>query len=130
MSKIEHVWSAAVPPRPDVYTTRRNGSKYLTLRYWDGEHWHELAYGNSRGGVSFTWPKNSITKKPKARYGWAPFQFYLRRISDAMMAKHVIEWSTPRKFFEPNEVLAHLVKVGALREDWKTAYQAEMRRAA
>ncbi|MDR9847084.1 hypothetical protein [Herbaspirillum huttiense] len=133
MSKIEHVWSAVKPPKPDVYWTRRDGSTYLTRRYWDGERWYEVAFSDSRGGTPFTWPKKSGVKKPRLNCGWGEdldTKFFLRRISDAQLAKHVIEWSTPRKFFEPDEVLAHLVKTGVLPRDWKTAYQDEMRRFA
>ena len=128
MSKIEHVWSTSKPPKPDVYTTRRAGSSHLTHRYWDGERWFQIESSFSRG-KEFTWPKNSITRQPRTP-GMPRRQLYLRNISDAVAAKHVIEWSMPRKFFEPDEVLAYLVKIGALREDWKTAYQAEMRRFA
>lgn len=47
MSRIDHTWNKAVPPGPDVYMTRRNESKYTTLRYWDGEKWFEIAWDAS-----------------------------------------------------------------------------------
>jgi len=126
VSKIEHVWQTSMPPKPDVYTTRRQGSSHVTLRYWDGQRWYEIAWSKSRGGTLFQWPKKSISKLPR----WHKGDIYLRKISDSLLAKYVMEWSTPRKLFEPDEVLKYLIKIGALRENWKTFYQDEMRRHA
>lgn len=123
MSKIAHTWSKTQPQKPDVYTTRRNESKYLTLRYWDGEGWFELAYGSSRGGVPFTWPKGSRSKRPS----WAvrcKDSMHLRKISANIGA---IQWGEPFKVYDKNEVLKWLVDTGGLPADWPTKYQADMR---
>jgi hypothetical protein len=123
LSKIEHTWQSSTPPAPDVYTTRRNQSKYLTLRYWDGQSWFEIAHGKSRGGSPFTWPKPSRSKRPNWVVKYKGL-LYLRKIS-AYLGE--IQWGEPFKVFDEKEVLAHLVKTGVLPADWKTAYQAEMR---
>lgn len=123
MSHTDYTWHLELPPKPDVYTTRRNKSKYLTLRYWDGECWHEIAYGTSRGGAPFTWPKPSRTKRPS----WAV------RCKDSMRLRKIsaylgeIQWGEPFQVFDEREVLAHLVNTGVLPTDWKTAFQDEMR---
>jgi hypothetical protein len=62
VSTIAFNWSADKPPAPDVYTTRRNQSKYLTKRYWDGNAWFEIGFGSRRGGIPFKWPKKSRTR--------------------------------------------------------------------
>jgi len=126
MSTIAFTWTAGKPPAPDVYTTRRNGSKYLTPRYWDGTAWFEIAYGASRGGKPWLWPKKSRTRQPE----WVanqPCGLYLRTIR---VHQGKIEWGDPYKVFDEMEVMAHLVKTGVLPADWKTAYQAEMRGCA
>ena len=123
MSRIEHSWQKTIPPKPDVYMTRRNESKYLTLRYWDGESWYEIALSASRGGEPFHWPKPSRTKRPS----------WVARFKDTMRQRKIsshlgeIQWGEPFKVFSEHEVIAYLVKAGALPEDWKTAYQDEMR---
>lgn len=126
MSKIDYKWSSTTPPAPDVYTTRRNESKYLTLRYWDGESWFELAWGSTRGGIPFKWPKPSRTKRPS----WAvrcQNSMRLRKISANIGA---IQWGEPFKVYDECEVLAYLVKTKVLPADWRQAYQDAMRGAA
>ena len=123
MSRTDYAWQKATPPKPDVYTTRRNESKYLTLRYWDGERWHEIAWGSSRGGEPFKWPKPSRMKRP----GWAVTYKDTMRLRKISAYLGEIQWGEPFKVFDECEVLAHLVKTGVLPTDWKTAYQAEMR---
>ena len=56
MTTIEFLALGAVlaPPAADVYLTRRNQSKYLTKRYWDGQAWFEIGFGSRRGGIPFT----------------------------------------------------------------------------
>jgi len=126
MSKIAYAWHGEAPPAPDVYTTRRNESKYLTLRYWDGERWHEINLTGGRGGDVFKWPKKSRSKKPSwvARYGAT---MRLRKIGKHQDA---IQWGEPFKVYDELEVLAHLVKTGRLPADWREAYQDEMRQAS
>lgn len=125
MSTIAYTWSAGSPPAPDVYTTRRNESKYLTLRYWNGAAWWEIGSG-TRGGVPFTWPKKSRSRKPAwlARFGQ---KVHLRKIGALQGA---IQWGEPYKVFDEKEVLKHLVATGRLPADWATCYQEEMRTAA
>lgn len=125
MSKTNYSWQKAAPPKPDVYTTRRNESKYLPLRYWDGERWFEIAWGPSRGGIPFKWPKPSRTKRPS----WAvdrPDALRLRNISTYLGE---IQWGEPFKVFGEYETLDYLVKSGVLPADWRVAYQQEMRDA-
>lgn len=124
MSRIDYTWLATKPPKPDIYTTRRNESKYLTQRYWDGSSWYEIAHGNSRGGKPFTWPKGSRIKKPVSK--WGPIDFYIRKIS-----AHVgsIQWGTPYRVYDDKEVLAYLVKVGRLPINWRETFQGEMQAA-
>jgi hypothetical protein len=123
MSKIDYAWSVEKPPTPDVYTTRRNQSRYLTLRYWDGSAWFEIAWGISRGGVPFTWPKKSRSRKPTYCVGREQ-SLRLRKITASLGG---IQWGEPFKVFDEKEVLAYLVKVGALPKDWRTEYQPAMR---
>jgi hypothetical protein len=128
MSRIDHTWVKTAPPKPDVYTTRRNESKYLTLRYWDGECWYELAYSDRRGGKPFTWPKKSRTRQPTLKSwngerGKHP-EWFTRKISAKVGA---IQWGEPFKVYDEKEVLAWLVERGQLRADWRTAYQEHMR---
>lgn len=122
MSRIAFSFTSGTPPRPDVYTTRRGDSRYQTLRYWDGEGWWEIAWGNSRGGKPFTWPKGSRTRKPVSKYG--PIDFHIRKISAHLSN---IQWGTPYRVYDDKEVLAYLVKTGRLPADWRNAYQIEMR---
>jgi hypothetical protein len=125
MSRIEYAWQSTTPPKPDVYTTRRGESKYLTLRYWDGARWFSLDWGPRRGGTPFTWPKPSRSKRPSwaTRYGQNVF---LKNINEGQA---IIQWGEPFKVFDEKEVLAYLVRTGVLPQDWKTAYQAGMRAA-
>lgn len=124
MSTIAHHWHTEPPPAVDVYTTRRNGSKYLTLRYWNGDRWFSLDYGDRRGAKPFVWPKNSRTRKT-----WVH-----RKYKDSMCLRNIsasqataIEWGEPYKVYDEKEVLAFLIETGKLRSDWKTAYQDPMR---
>ena len=121
MSRTDYSWNAAPPPVPDVYTTRRNESKYLTLRYWDGKTWFELAASKSRGGVQFKWPKPSRSKRPH----WAMRESLCLRKISAYLGE--IQWGEPFKVFDEKEVLTHLVSTGVLPADWKTCYQSQMR---
>lgn len=121
MSRVDFKWSTDHPPAADVYTTRRNQSTYLTLRYWDGKDWFEIAYGNSRGGIPMKWPKRSRTRKPKY---CRDSKIFLRKISARLGD---IRWGEPFKVFDEKEVLAHLVKIGHLPLDWRTRYQDDMR---
>lgn len=124
MSTIAYHWHTETPPAVDVYTTRRNESKYLTLRYWDGERWYSLDYSTSRGAKPFKWPKKSRSRRP----AWAirlNNQLCLRNISDSQAA--AIQWGEPYKVYDEKEVLKFLVETGKLRSDWKTAYQDPMR---
>lgn len=123
MSRINHTWQKQPPPKPDVYKTRRNESKYLTLRYWDGERWFEIACSGSRGGEIFKWPKPSRSKRPS----WAvqyKDNLRLRKIS-AYLGE--IQWGEPFKVFDESEVLAFMVATNRIPPDWKTAYQEAMR---
>lgn len=122
MSKIDHTWHAGPPPAPDVYTTRRNDSKYLTLRFWDGMSWFEIG-ASGRGGVAFAWPKRSRSKKPAwlSHYGGIA---HLRKIG---VHQGSIQWGEPFKVFDQREVLKYLVASGRLPADWLQCFQAEMR---
>mgnify|MGYP005608586441 FL=1 len=128
MSTIAHTWTPGAPSAVDVYLTRRNQSKYLTKRYWDGQAWFEIGFGSGRGGIPFTWPKQSRTamnqwEREANKKGW----LRLRRIGKL---QGVIEWGEPYKVYSDSEVLAYLVKTGRLASGWRTAYQDEMRAAA
>ena len=123
MSKIAYTWHSETPPAPDVYTTRRNESKYLTLRYWDGERWFSLDFGPSRGGKPFKWPKPSRTKRPS----WAVRYEQTMYLKNIKTGQECIEWGEPYKVYDEKEVLAYLVESGRLREDWREAYQEPMR---
>lgn len=125
MSKIAYNWNAGKPPAPDVYTTRRNESKYLTLRYWDGQQWFEIGCGPGRGGVAFAWPKKSRSKKP-AWWSFYGQKGHLRKIG---VHQGAIQWGEPFKVYDQTEVLKHLVTTGRLPADWLTHYQDEMRAA-
>lgn len=124
MSHIDYIWHTSTPPVPDVYETRRNDSRYQTLRYWDGHRWWQIEWHRARGSEPFTWPKRSRTRFPAgmARYRET---LALRRINDPHQG--VVQWGHPIRVFDEKEVLAHLVKTGRLRDDWRTAYQDEMR---
>ena len=122
MSKVDYTWSSVVPPKPDVYMTRRNESNYLTLRYWDGETWFEIAFSGSRGGTPFAWPKASRIKRPRWWLERAK-HMRLRKIS-AYLGE--IQWGEPFKVYDQKEVLKWLVKERILRADWMTHYQGDM----
>lgn len=124
MSTIKHTWHTGEPPEPDVYTTRLNESKYLTLRYWDGAVWFDISYTKSRSSSkAFTWPKDSRARRPE----WA------RRSATPMSLRLIgkfqgdIQWGTPYRVYDEKEVLAYLVNTGRLPADWRNAYQIEMR---
>lgn len=123
MSTIAHNWHSEAPPEPDVYTTRRNESKYLTLRYWDGERWYEINCTGSRGGDVFKWPKKSRTKRPS----WLVRYEATARLRKIGKYQGEIQWGEPYKVYDEREVVAHLVKTGRLPADWREAYQDEMR---
>lgn len=125
MSTIAYNWSPGKPPAADVYVTRRNQSKYLTSRYWDGQAWFEIGFGSRRGGIPFKWPKKSRTRmNPWEREANKAGTLALRRIGKL---QGVIEWGEPHKVYSEREVLAYLVKTGKLATDWRNYYQAEMR---
>lgn len=123
MSSITHTWHSDAPPAADVYVTRRNESKYTTLRYWDGARWFEIGWSRSRSGIAFTWPKKSRTRFPTG----------MRSCRDTMTLRKIgvhqgsIQWGEPVVVYDEQEVLAHLVKTGRLPKDWRTAFQDEMR---
>jgi hypothetical protein len=123
MSKTAFSWHASNPPEPDVYTTRRNESKHLTLRYWDGERWYEINVTGARGGDVFKWPKKSRTRQP------VYFKHYKETLRIRKIGEHqgLIQWGEPHKVYNEREVLNYLVKSGRLREDWREAYQEPMR---
>lgn len=126
MSKIDYTWLATTPPKPDVYTTRKGESKYQTLRYWDGSRWWQIEWHSpKRFTKQFKWPKGSRTRFPG---GLSIYRdtMGLRNISD----QAAIQWGTPFRVFDDKEVLAHLVKTGRLPDNWRNAYQDEMRAQA
>ncbi len=127
MSTIAPAWTPGKPPAVDVSPPRRNQSKYLTKRYWDGQAWFEIGFGGGRGGIPFTWLKKSRTAMSQwEREANKKGLLRLRRIGKL---QDVIEWGTPYKVYSDSEVLAYLVKTGRLASGWRTAYQDEMRQA-
>ena len=123
-----HILHTAAPgTEPGIYTSclsSPTSHKYLAMRWWDGELWWDISLGASRGGNEFAWPDKGAArghKRPKS-YG-KPYELYLRKIT----RQQDVHWAEPYRHFEPAEVLAWLVKTGVLREDWKTAYQNNMR---
>lgn len=123
MSRIDHTWEKSAPPKPDVYTTRRNESKYLTLRYWDGESWFEIAFNGSRGGEPFKWPKLSRSKRPS----WAISGKDSLRLRNISAHLGEIQWGEPFKVFDEKEVMKFLIATGRILANWRDAYQSEMR---
>lgn len=122
MSTISFNWHSDAPPKPDVYSTRRNESKYTTLRYWNGSEWFSIECSGGRGGVPFAWPKKSVTPKPEwTRYYKSP---HLRKIS---VGQEAIQWGEPYRVFDDRETLAYLVRSGVLPSGWRTDYQEVMR---
>lgn len=127
MSTITYAFTPSKPLAADVYVTRRNQSRYLTKRYWDGSAWFEIGFGGL-GGIPFTWPKKSRTSMhPWEREANKAGTLALRRIGKL---QGIIEWGEPHKVYSDREVLAYLVKTGRLHTDWRNYYQAEMRAAA
>lgn len=124
--KIDYLWSNDCSKlEPGSYMTRLGTSKVWTVRYFDGKLWWYAAT-QSRPVA-----KDKVFKLPAKNrnlYGhWirkasAEGRVYLRSITD----QSKIQWGTPYKVFNDAEVLAHLVKTGRLRYDWKTAFQMEM----
>jgi len=123
MSRIDYTWNSANPSKPDVYNTRRNESKYHTLRYWDGYRWFSIDWSPRRGGVPFKWPKPSLTKRPR----WAVEHEKLLYLKNIKIGQDCIQWGEPFKVFDDSEVIAYLVSTGILPSDWRVAYQADMR---
>lgn len=126
MSTIAYKWHPTPPPEPDVYTTRRGNTKYLTLRYFDGQRWYSIDWGGNRGGAkadAFKWPKKSRSKMPAHLKTYAN-TMRLRKIG---VDQQRIQWGEPYKVYDDKEVLAYLVKTGRIAADWRTAYQDEMR---
>jgi hypothetical protein len=126
MTTIAFNWTSDAPTRPDVYSTRRGSSKYITLRYWDGSRWWSLEWGRGRNGKGelFTWPRHSVTRRPRwvREYGAS-----LRVIN---VGQDDIQWGVQVTVFDDREVLEYLVKTRRLRADWQTAFQEEMRMVA
>ena len=124
MSTIAYTWLATTPPKPDVYTTRINESRIHSVRYWDGQRWFDISASSttSRGSSTpFKWPK-----KPRVHMGWH------KRYENALSLRKItnqaaIQWGTPYRVYDEKEVLAHLVSIGTLPADWRTAYQDQMR---
>ena len=123
MSTINFRWHSAAPPKPDVYTTRRNNSTYLTLRYWDGQRWFGIDYGPKRGGAPMKWPKPSITKRPS----WAVRNEGALYLKNIKVGQDCIQWGEPFRVYDQKEVLTYLVQTGVLPADWREAYQDAMR---
>ena len=125
MSTIAYEWSKATPPKPDVYMTRRNTSKVHSIRYWDGERWHDI--GTARGRVAtdrpFKWPKKARVSRPSWMRHYEG-RIELRKITD----QSVIQWGTPFKVYDEKELIACLVENKVLPADWKEQTQAVMRR--
>lgn len=128
MAKINYTWATATPPAPDTYITRLGESKVHTVRYWDGERWHDVAppRGAADPKVPFIWPKGARTPKPK----WMNHDHYKSRLTlRNITAQSRVQWGTPFKVYEPAEVLKWLVNQGKLPADWREAYQNDMRAA-
>ena len=125
MSTTSYKWNSGAPFSPDVYTTRKGESKYLTLRYWDGARWWQIEWHNRRGGEPFKWPKGSRTRFPSSLSSYRS-TMTLRRISAPF--QHGIQWGEPFKVFSEKEVLRFLVKTGRLPAGWRTIYQSEIQR--
>ncbi len=122
MSRIDFTWLTTAPHKPDVYTTRINTSKVHSVRYWDGKRWFDISLSGttSRGSSTpFKWPK-----KARVAIGWRKkYPLSLRNITN----QAAIQWGTPYRGYDDKEVLAHLVSIGNLPADWRTAYQEQMR---
>lgn len=128
MAKTEYNWNTETPTNPDVYVTRRNSSKYHTVRYWSGTSWFEINHTSSRGGIPFEWPKGARIPKPNNQdyYCNQDIEFALRTIHTN---QGIIQWGEPYKVYDKKEVLAYLVNIGFLTPDWETVYQDAMRTA-
>lgn len=133
MSRTDYAWSAALPPKPNVYMTRRNASKVHSIRYWDGERWHDIGITrtlrrDAAGRITraaakpFKWPKGSGIRRPAWMRQYRE-QIGLRNISD----QSPIQWGTPFEVYDEKEVLDYLVACGRLPCNWRQAYQGEMR---
>lgn len=126
MSKIDFTWHTTPPPAADVYATRRGTSKYLTHRYWDGERWWQIEWNSpNRYTTPFKWPKGSRTQFPGGHLSRYRDTMGLRRINDPFQSH--IQWGAAFRVYDEKEVLAHLVSIGTLPADWRTAYQDQMR---
>lgn len=126
MAKIDYTWATATPPAPDTYITRLDESKVHTVRYWDGERWHDIGAprGNNAPATPFKYPR-------RAR---VPMNGYHKHYKDRLTLRGItaqsrVQWGTPFKVYEPAEVLKWLVNQGKLPADWREAYQNDMRAA-
>ena len=125
MSTTKFLFTKGRPPCADVYTTRRNSSTYLTLRYWDGSRWYSLDYGPSRGAKPFTWPKKSRTRPPKVARDYN-MKMCLRNISPSLAT--CIEWGTAYNEYDTSEILSYMIDNKVIPKDWKSHYQHLMQK--
>lgn len=108
--------------------TRLGTSRVQTIRLWKQGEWFDVGVyrGRSRpvpANRAFTWPAKANLPQPL----W--MSFYRKNLSTRKITNQSrVQWGSPFKVYDQNEVLEWLVKVGKLPKDWRTAFQDEMRR--
>lgn len=129
MAKTLYKFASGAPgAEPGLYLSCLKSERDMSIRWWDGSIWWDIS--TSRGDTTkpFKWPSGAAKRgisMPKWIKDCYQGQAYLRKISD----QPKVRWGTAYKHFEPNEVLAYLVKKGVLPSNWRDAYQEEMRTA-
>lgn len=131
MAITKYEWSSLRPASPGLHMTCLSNEKYMTLRWWDGKEWWDIATSRGNKTQPFTWPRGALAnghRKPE----WVKYyleqgaKLYLRKINDQRKVRRGIAY----KHYEPAEVLAWLVSQGLLNPNWKEAYQDAMRAEA
>ena len=129
MPSIKYTLSREKPsPKPAVYMSCLTNANYMAPRWWDGERWWDISAARGHHEIKpeqrFKWPAGSSVKKPSwMNDNWYRDRIVLRAINDQAR----VQWGTPYKQYEPEEVLKWMVLNGHLVSDWKEHYQDLMR---
>lgn len=128
MAKTCYTFTTGTPStEPGLYMTCLNSERDMSVRWWDGALWWDIASSRGNKSLPFKWPKGA-----SARGIGMPAWIKLYGEQDRLCLRKItnqakVRWGTAYKHFEPDEVLSHLVDKGVLPLAWREVFQEDMR---
>lgn len=119
-------YTGAPSKEPGLYKSCLGSTRDISIRWWDGSLWWDLSVDRGQKAKPFVWPTGKQMREIKPPEWFEPHleRLALRKITD----QSKVRWGVEYKHYNPNEVLAYLIKKGVLPKNWREAFQEEMQK--